>query len=79
MKTYNLSLFIFRQDLRIEDNTALFHAIENSHEILPIFILDDHAKNDFGHDDIRFGFIREAIEKINNTLKGIPGRVNIYE
>lgn len=35
---YDLSLFIFRRDLRIEDNTALLKAFTQSKEVLPIFI-----------------------------------------
>lgn len=44
---YKKSLFIFRQDLRTHDNTALIEAIKNSDEILPIFIHDERAINDF--------------------------------
>lgn len=35
---YNLSLFIFRRDLRQEDNTALIKALKQSDSVLPIFI-----------------------------------------
>jgi deoxyribodipyrimidine photo-lyase len=45
---YKRSLFIFRQDLRLDDNTALIEAIKNSEEIFPIFIHDERAIEDFG-------------------------------
>lgn len=39
-KKYSLSLFIFRRDLRIQDNTALNMALEQSEQVLPCFIFD---------------------------------------
>lgn len=44
---YQKSLFIFRQDLRLEDNTGLFEAMKNSQEVFPIFIHDERAISDF--------------------------------
>jgi deoxyribodipyrimidine photo-lyase len=66
---YNRSLYIFRQDLRTHDNTALIEAIKNSREVFPIFIHDIRAIDEFGEDDRRFGFIREVLEEIDNTLQ----------
>lgn len=40
MAKYKSSLMIFRRDLRLQDNTALNHAIENSVGIIPCFIFD---------------------------------------
>ena len=39
-KEYSKSLFIFRRDLRLEDNTALINALQSSECIIPCFILD---------------------------------------
>jgi deoxyribodipyrimidine photo-lyase len=38
-KQYKISLFIFRRDLRLTDNTSLMKAIEMSDRIIPLFIL----------------------------------------
>jgi deoxyribodipyrimidine photo-lyase len=46
-KTYNRTLFIFRQDLRTHDNTGLIEAVKNSKEVFPIFIHDTRAIEDF--------------------------------
>jgi deoxyribodipyrimidine photo-lyase len=75
---YKKSLFIFRQDLRLNDNTGLIEAIKNSDSILPIFIRDERAVSDFWIDDPRFGFIREAIESIDTQLQQYSGRLSIY-
>ena len=63
------TLFIFRQDLRLHDNTGLIKAIQNSESIFPVFIRDTRAIADFGRDDARFGFIREALEEIDTRLQ----------
>ncbi len=44
---YQRSLFIFRQDLRVHDNTALNLALTESHEVMVIFVFDNRAKRDF--------------------------------
>lgn len=76
---YKRSLFIFRQDLRLHDNTALIDAIRNSEAVFPIFIHDIRAIEDFGVDDARFGFIREALEWIDTELQKYGGRVTVYQ
>lgn len=77
-KYYNRSLLIFRQDLRTRDNTALIEAIKNSREVVPIFIHDTRAIEDFSMDDVRFGFIREALESIDIELQKYGGRLTVY-
>jgi deoxyribodipyrimidine photo-lyase len=37
--THELSLFIFRRDLRISDNTSLLEAMTNSESVIPLFIV----------------------------------------
>ena len=44
---HNRTLFIFRQDLRLHDNTGLIEAVQNSKEVFPIFIHDARAIEDF--------------------------------
>jgi deoxyribodipyrimidine photo-lyase len=75
---YKRSLYIFRQDLRLQDNTGLIEAVKNSEEIFPIFIHDTRAIEDFGREDPRFGFIREALESIDTELQKYSGRVTVY-
>ena len=35
-----MTIFWFRRDLRLNDNTALFHALNENDAVLPIFIFD---------------------------------------
>ena len=67
---YKKSIFWFRQDLRVHDNTGLYDAVQQSEQILPIFILDSHIIDSFwGLDDPKFGFIREALDTASEELK----------
>lgn len=79
MNMYNRSLFIFRQDLRTRDNTALIEAMWNSKEVFPIFIHDTRSIDEFGMGDRRFGFIREALESIDSELQKYSGRLTVYQ
>ncbi len=36
-----VSLFWFRRDLRLDDNKALYEALESGFPVLPIFIFDN--------------------------------------
>ena len=39
-KQFKRSLFIFRRDLRLQDNIGLYKCLACSEQVLPIFILD---------------------------------------
>ncbi len=64
-----ISVFWFRRDLRLTDNTGLFYALKSGLPALPVFIFDTsileklNAKN-----DARISFIHSEIEKINTEL-----------
>jgi deoxyribodipyrimidine photo-lyase len=42
MRSYAKSLFLFRRDLRLQDNTALNQALSQSQQVIPCFIFDPH-------------------------------------
>ena len=52
-----ITLFWFRRDLRLEDNTALHYALKSSNNVLPIFIFDDDILDSLPKDDARVSFI----------------------
>ncbi len=69
-KKYNNSLVWFRRDLRDYDNTALFHALEESKYVFCIFIFDkeilDALKN---KEDRRVEFIWESVKELKDSLR----------
>lgn len=66
----NIVIHWFRRDLRLHDNTALCHALEEKLPILPLFIFDTDILQHFNNPhDIRISFIYNELQKINILLK----------
>lgn len=63
-----ISVFWFRRDLRLEDNTALKYALDAGLPVLPIFIFDDNILGELSADDPRVGFIYESLQLVHNKL-----------
>jgi deoxyribodipyrimidine photo-lyase len=65
----------FRQDLRLHDNEALFEAIRQSKEVIPVFVLDERqifGKTSFDFPKIgkfRMKFLLESIQDLRLNLK----------
>lgn len=64
-----MTIFWFRRDLRLEDNTALFHALNSNEEVLPIFIFDETILTQLEKNDSRVTFIHNQLENIHAELK----------
>jgi len=62
-------VFWFRRDLRLEDNTALFHALNSNEVVLPVFIFDENILSQLEKNDARVTFIHRQLEKIQSILK----------
>ena len=63
-----ISIFWFRRDLRLEDNTALYHALNSGLLVLPIFIFDTNILEELDEDDARVSFIYNTLQSINKRL-----------
>src|SRR6187402_3943048 len=76
-----VTVFWFRRDLRLNDNTGLYHALKSSNPVLPLFIFDKEILDKLeDKDDARVTFIYNAIEGINKQLhKHGSGLLVIYE
>jgi deoxyribodipyrimidine photo-lyase len=63
------SIFWFRRDLRLEDNTALFKALASKNNVIPIFIFDENIVQELPTDDPRITFIYQRLKAIDDKLK----------
>ena len=63
-----VSIYWFRRDLRLEDNTALNEALLQDENVLPIFIFDENILDELPNNDPRLSFIHESLAKINKVL-----------
>ena len=74
-----ISLFWFRRDLRLEDNVALYYALQSEHPVLPIFIFETDIldKLESKHDR-RVDYIHQALLAINEQLKSSNSTLQTY-
>lgn len=64
-----ISIFWFRRDLRLLDNTALHQALLTENNVLPIFIFDEEIINELPANDPRINFIYDNLYHIDQKLK----------
>ncbi len=79
-KKYPLSLFIFRRDLRLYDNTALISALEQSEHIIPCFIFDPQQVTEKNHykSTNALQFMLESLADLKEQLKAHAGHLYIF-
>lgn len=69
-----INLFWFRRDLRFQDNCALYHALSEDKEVLPVFIFDQKILDDLANkSDARVTFIHHTLSKMNKELQKKKG------
>lgn len=60
----------FRRDLRLEDNHALFRALESGYQVLPLFIFDTAILNKLQDpEDARVSFIHDTLTSLHKQLQ----------
>jgi deoxyribodipyrimidine photo-lyase len=65
-----VSVFWFRRDLRLVDNTALNHALDGNRPVLPIFIFDKNIIEKLENkNDSRINFIYNQVIKLKTELE----------
>lgn len=76
-KRFDKSLFIFRRDLRIHDNSALLQACRDSYKVVPVFILDPRQleKNRYKSTPA-VKFMYDCLIDLNQTLEQKGGRLH---
>lgn len=65
---YMKSIFIFRRDLRLFDNTTLTLADKENNKIIPIFIFDPHQIENKNKSENCVQFMVEALKDLNTQL-----------
>ena len=75
----SISIFWFRRDLRLEDNTALNAALSNHDKVLPIFIFDTNILEELEETDPRVSFIYSTLKSIDNELSKDGSGVSCFK
>lgn len=73
------SLFIFRRDLRLFDNTGLLHALHHSHTVIPAFIFDPkQIESNPYRSDSALQFMIESLQDLEIQLKKEKGSLYLF-
>ncbi|WP_276370405.1 deoxyribodipyrimidine photo-lyase [Chryseolinea sp. H1M3-3] len=82
------AIWWIRRDIRLEDNTALFHALKENKKVLPLFIFDSNIlglledktdkRVDFIHQSL--ALLKNKLEKLSSSLLVLYGNpVDIFK
>lgn len=79
MQKEPITIFWFRRDLRLHDNAALYYALLENKNVLPIFIFDKNILNKLeDKSDRRVDFIHQALQKINKELVPLGSSLQVF-
>lgn len=75
-----LTLFWFRRDLRLDDNTGLYQALKASKKVLPLFIFDtgilEKLENKY---DARVTFIHRYVSRLKEELEKKGSSLEVWQ
>lgn len=70
----SLAIHWFRRDMRVEDNTALFHALQSGQSVLGLFIFDSTILSKLeDRDDARLSFIHLHVQRLKSQFEALGG------
>ena len=67
--TQDTALLWFRQDLRLSDNPALNHALDNGYAIIPVYILDDENAAEWKMGGAARWWLHQSLSALNSDLR----------
>jgi len=68
--TKKTAIVWFRQDLRLKDNPALIHAVEEGYQIIPLYILDSDNAADWQRGAASKWWLYKSLQALNESLGG---------
>jgi len=89
MEKINVAICWFRRDLRIADNTALWHALNSNLPVIPLFIFDttilDKLEQGSAHKGVNFihnalFYMEEELKKTDSFLLNVKGNpIDVFD
>lgn len=74
-----INIIWFRRDLRLTDNAALYYALKESTNVLPIFIFDKNILDDLeDKTDKRVEFIYNALQEMQTQLVELGSTLEVF-
>lgn len=79
-KPLGITLFIFRRDLRLEDNIGFLFALENSTVVIPCFIFTpEQIENNAYRSDHCLKFMIESLQDLQRQLQKRNGKLYLFQ
>lgn len=79
-KKFRKSLFLFRRDFRLEDNTGLIFALQSSQVVIPAFIFTpEQIENNPFRSDRCLKFMIESLKDLQSQLNEKGGKLFFFE
>ena len=74
------SIYIFRRDLRLEDNLGFYYAIQNCKPVIPIFIFtpEQVVKNEFKSENA-IQFMIESLKELDTKLQKHKSKLFVFQ
>ena len=77
MQKYKRSIHLFRRDLRLSDNSALMAALNDSEQVIPLFVLDNRQLENQYFGNNAFQFMLNSLTELDAALKKLGSRLYI--
>lgn len=65
-----IAIVWFRQDLRLKDNPALIHAVNEGYQILPVYIYDQESAGEWAKGEASRWWLFKSLQSLNETMDG---------
>ena len=72
------ALFLFRRDLRLDDNTGLIQSLANSETVIPCFIYDINLVKKSKVQEYRWNFLNQCLNDLSDQLKSKKSNLQIF-
>ncbi len=70
-----INIVWFKRDLRLQDNEAIYNALNSNKRLLFLYVFENTLLNDPHYDKRHWNFIKQSLEDLNNELKDYKTRV----
>lgn len=72
-----INVVLFKRDLRLQDNEAIYNALSTERKTLFLFVFEDILLNDPHYSERHWNFIKESLIDLNNSLTAFNSEILI--
>jgi deoxyribodipyrimidine photo-lyase len=65
----HINIVWFKRDLRLQDNEAIFNAIQSKTPVMLLYVFENSLQNDGHYSERHWDFIKQSIQDINQQLQ----------